>query len=222
MADKPKPPLQEESGGEGAPLWIISFADMISLLMAFFVMLTTFANFGPAEAAKMRKIGKAALAPNFYGGWYQNQMRKSMGAHSPTASEADEGSEKPTLDDASGKGLLNETENADFKNKKTFLIESSKIFWARGLTLSVQGRDFLNVLAVYINKVSDRVVISEDGPGTDNGVGILRAVNVVEYLVSEGISPDRCNIGSKAMLPEQNFRNTRMLEICLLDEGACK
>jgi hypothetical protein len=35
---------EEESGGEKAPLWIISFADMISLLMAFFVMLQTLAT----------------------------------------------------------------------------------------------------------------------------------------------------------------------------------
>jgi flagellar motor protein MotB len=38
-----KAPLVEEAG-EKAPLWIISFADMISLLMAFFVMLLTMAH----------------------------------------------------------------------------------------------------------------------------------------------------------------------------------
>jgi hypothetical protein len=38
-----KPPPPEEKG-EQAPLWIISFADMISLLMAFFVMLLTMAT----------------------------------------------------------------------------------------------------------------------------------------------------------------------------------
>lgn len=38
-----KKPVQEEKG-ERAPLWIISFADMISLLMAFFVMLLTMTN----------------------------------------------------------------------------------------------------------------------------------------------------------------------------------
>lgn len=39
---KKGPPPEEK--GETAPLWIISFADMISLLMAFFVMLLTMAT----------------------------------------------------------------------------------------------------------------------------------------------------------------------------------
>ncbi len=39
---KKQAPAEEK--GEGAPLWIISFADMISLLMAFFVMLLTMAT----------------------------------------------------------------------------------------------------------------------------------------------------------------------------------
>ena len=40
---KNKAPIVEEAG-EKSPLWIISFADMISLLMAFFVMLLTMAH----------------------------------------------------------------------------------------------------------------------------------------------------------------------------------
>jgi len=43
MKKSPPPPAQEEGGGEKAPIWIISFADMVSLLMAFFIMLQTMA-----------------------------------------------------------------------------------------------------------------------------------------------------------------------------------
>jgi len=92
---KPAPP-QEEEGGEGAPLWIISFADMISLLMAFFVMLSTFSGFGPSEAEKLQRAVKATLAPNFYGGWYTEAPRTGVGSQSVAAGQPDRGSEKPT------------------------------------------------------------------------------------------------------------------------------
>lgn len=72
-------PKQEEDGGEGAPLWIISFADMMSLLMAFFVMLSTFSGFGPSEAEKLQKAVHATLAPN-YGGWRPHYNQTAMGA----------------------------------------------------------------------------------------------------------------------------------------------
>ena len=65
MAGKPKPPEEE---GEGAPLWMISFADMASLLMAFFVMLTTFSAFGPKESIKLRQVIDSTLGSNLYGG----------------------------------------------------------------------------------------------------------------------------------------------------------
>ena len=77
MAGKPKP--QEEESGEGAPLWIISFADMVSLLMAFFVMLTTFSGFGPMESIKLRKVITATLAPDLYGGWLREPPLGKMG-----------------------------------------------------------------------------------------------------------------------------------------------
>ncbi len=214
---------QEEESGEGAPLWIISFADMISLLMAFFVMLSTFSGFGPGEKEKLQRVKKTALAPNYYGGWFKYPPRGAMGPEAVATGQLEKGSEKPTLEEATGKGgLLAETKPEDFRTRKVFLIESKKVFWAAGTTLSRDGRDFLNILASFINSVPGRIVISENGPGENSELGILRAIVVVRYLSSKGISKNRFSIGAKGMLPEEKFKAERMLEITLLDEGTYK
>jgi len=58
-----KQPVPEEQG-EKAPLWIISFADMISLLMAFFVMLLTMAT---TKSGLIANEGEGIFEATIYG-----------------------------------------------------------------------------------------------------------------------------------------------------------
>jgi len=211
---------QEEESGEGAPLWIISFADMISLLMAFFVMLSTFSSFGPAESAQLKGIVKVALSSNY--GWHRRYVATEMGPEVTAPGQTERGSEKPTLEKVSFGNSIAETEPKDFRTHKVFLIESGKVFWFSGVTLSAQGRDFLNTLASFVNKIPSRIVISENGPGNNSELGIFRSIVVVEYLVSKSASKNRFSIAAKGMLPEENFKTKRMLEITLLDESTYK
>jgi chemotaxis protein MotB len=221
MAHKPKP-KQEEESGEGAPLWIISFADMMSLLMAFFVMLSTFSSFGPAEAEKLQKAMKAVLAPNFYGGWYPFAPKPAAGPQAVAAGQSEKGSDKPTLEETQGKGLLAETKSEDFRTRKVFVIESKKVFWGSGTTLSRDGRDFLDTLAAFAARVHGRIVIAENGPDADPELAFSRALRTVTYLTSRGISKDRCCIGTEGTLPEQDAHPERTLEIAILDESIYK
>ena len=217
-AEKQKPP--EEESGDGAPLWIISFADMISLLMAFFVMLSTFSSFGPAESAKLTGVAKAALSANF--GWHSTRPRESMGKRAQTTSQTVEGSEKPTLEKQPNDKSIAPRESKDFRTHKVFLIESKKIFWSDGTTLSADGRKFLNTFASFAKKLPNRIVISENGPGNDAEIGIYRSIVIVKYLGRNGISKDQCNIAAKGTLPDENFKAERMLEITLLEESTYK
>jgi chemotaxis protein MotB len=221
MPNRPKV-QQEEEGGEGAPLWIISFADMISLLMAFFVMLSTFSGFGESEKAKLQETGRAALAPNFFGGWYRNRPQGAIVPQSPSAGQPDKGSEKPTLEDGQGKGMMAETKSADFGTHKVFLIESKRVFLGTGTTLSRDGRDFLDLFASFVSQVRDRIVVSESGPQDSSELGPVRAANVVKYLGGCGVSKDRCSIGAIGTLADKNAGNERVLEITLLDASTYK
>jgi len=99
-------PKQEEESGESAPLWMISFADMMSLLMAFFVMLSTFSDFGPAEADKLRKTVDVMLSPVTYSGMHRERPRMEAGPQAISAGQLERGSETRTLDETQGKSTM--------------------------------------------------------------------------------------------------------------------
>jgi flagellar motor protein MotB len=62
--NKKKAQAPQEEQGEKAPLWIISFADMISLLMAFFVMLLTMAD---TQSGKLCNPGEGVFERTVFG-----------------------------------------------------------------------------------------------------------------------------------------------------------
>jgi hypothetical protein len=218
MSAKPKK-QEEEGGGEGAPLWIISFADMMSLLMAFFVMLSTFSNFGPKEEQELKGVLRAALAP--YGGWLNNPPKTGVGQRNKVSGQTAQGSEKPTLEQAEGTDTMAETKPKDFRTHKVFAIESERVFWSGGVTFSKQGKDFLNTMTTYLAKVPCRIVISENGPGAQE-LGINRSIVIAEFLASKGFPKSLINISPGTMLVNDKSKPRRKVEITLLDENTYK
>jgi chemotaxis protein MotB len=55
----PKKAKAEEPAGESAPMWIVSFADLVTLMMSFFVVLYALKQGGPAQQMEMAAAIKA-------------------------------------------------------------------------------------------------------------------------------------------------------------------
>jgi hypothetical protein len=121
------------------------------------------------------------------------------------------------LENPSGPGSLMESKPNDFRSQKVFIIESENAFLGKGTALSSGGREFLDPLALLLSKTSGRIAISEVGPGDSPDTGINRAIIVVEYLCGKGVPKNRCGVGTRATVPETNYKTARILEITLLE-----
>ena len=215
MAEKGKP-QEEESGGEGAPLWIISFADMISLLMAFFVMLSTFSSFGPRESEKLKTVARVTVTPNY--GWHGRLPQSALRPTTIAAGETRAGSERPALETASNGKTMKATHEIEDKRAKIFVAESSGVFWAKGQSISAQGRRLLDTLAAYFKKMPGQIVICERGETDEAELSITRSVAIIRQLQARGIPRSRCNISAATMLENKESQRGRQLEIVLVDE----
>ena len=65
MAEEPKKKKQEEKE-EGLPIWMATFADMMTLLFAFFVLLFSMSTIDPVKVSAMEDAMEqsAVKAPN--------------------------------------------------------------------------------------------------------------------------------------------------------------
>jgi flagellar motor protein MotB len=213
--EKKAAPPAEEGGGESAPLWIISFADMISLLMAFFVMLSTFNSFDNQEEKKLEAVIDSAMLPN--GGWFQEQPRNSVTWEYQDDNQP-EGSEKPTQEHPTPSRSVSKTDSRDFRKFKVFDIPSGTMFVSSSSVLTEEGRKWLDLMATFLTKIPGGIVIAEQGPDLSYESSMKRVMTVVRYLKSKGISSGRLNISGRGTLPSRQYRQQAILEVCILDE----
>ncbi|HEG42673.1 hypothetical protein LCGC14_2401860 [marine sediment metagenome] len=209
---------QEEQGPIGAPEWMVTFSDCMTLLLTFFVLLLSFTAFGENT---LPNLGNA----------FTESMSSSIGMNNRTARDAmraqqqvkevervKKGSEtKPSTEDEINK-IMKQKRPIDFKNLKVFAIPSEKLFWGDGAAISRSGQKLLDSLSILFKVVPSRVVISENGPNTNQQMALRRSLKVVEYMTSKGIEGNNFSITTSPMM-RSGQRDRRMLEITLLDPG---
>jgi len=224
-----RPSRQAESDeAPGAPEWMVTFSDCMTLLLTFFVLLLSFSSFDDKVFRNLRMIFMKALPA------VSKPDEGNRDAFLPTEKiettpDLLEGSEKPTLIRILEDNLKEETP-ADFRSRKVFSISSERIFWGKGTLLSLEGRRIMTKMASFLKEVPSRVVVSENGSQDTEQLGLPRAWAVVEYLTTEqNLDKKRFSISAASTLGQESLRSgepahasqkhERTVEIALLERS---
>ncbi len=227
MGRKRKQTVPEQEAG--APEWMVTFSDCMTLLLTFFVLLLSFSSFDDKTLSRLQKTFTEEFSSIGFD-------RRDKSALTDTNliqydDNLDKGSEKPTLTKAEEDKLLKETESKNFHEHKVFLSPSEAIFWGNGKVISFQGRRALSVMASFLKEVPGKVVISENGQGDEKDseyLGLQRAWAIIEYLTKkQGLDKGQFSIAAGTLQKSHNndiednsqAKATRMLEIVLLERS---
>jgi chemotaxis protein MotB len=223
----------EPESSPGAPEWMVTFSDCMTLLLTFFVLLLSFSSFDDKIFRRYRVIFEKHFSFDKPGS-VEDAFLVSE------AIEIDDsitqGSEKPTLEKGSKDQHKKETESEDFHNRKVFLISSDQVFYGNGAIISLEGRRVLTDMAMFLKELPARVVVSENCSqdyGKSENLGMERAWAVIDYMSSKqkldkklfSISAtgtvDKKYDETNAASNEQSLRarTKRTLEIVLLERG---
>lgn len=207
----------EEEVPEGAPEWMLTFCDCMTLLLTFFVLLISFATF---EKNTLPELGESfARALPAIGLMSKDKAESLYQKHQTSeASKQPDGTETRTLAEAQSSNYMREKKPLDFRNLKVFTIPSQDFFWGRGAAISEQGRQVLDTLAEFLIHQTGRIVVSENGPDGDRSLGLSRSMAVMEYLVQKHrLESGRFNLTSSTT--QRQAPDVRQLEITLLDRS---
>lgn len=213
----------------GAPEWMVTFSDCMTLLLTFFVLLLSFSSFDAKDLLKFRQsFNKAGPSLSLNEEEKDGLIKPVIVQHN---NNLDDGSEKSTLAEKSEDSLINETESENFHEQKVFLIPSDTVFWGNKTAISTHGQKALSDMALFLNEVPDRVVISENRQGGNKDsehLGLQRSWAIIEYLTEKkGLDKGRFSIaaGTLQKTHQNNLHDNsqagtgRMLEIVLLERS---
>lgn len=224
MALNQKPPPPEEE--IGAPQWMLTFSDCLTLLLTFFVLLMTFSSISEETIPGLSRAFRKVM-PGFK--WADQMYRNNLATITRTEAvdAVYEGSEHATLEQGTS-GLLKESLDSDPFEARVFLIPSSKVFIGKATALLPQGRRILDTLTAYLKRINNGVVISEygvTGSAASDQIGLMRASTVVDYLITQGgLERNRFGISSAGVTDTQDIPGAgqtggNVLEIALLGQG---
>ena len=197
---------QESDEAQGAPEWMVTFSDCMTLLLTFFVLLLTFSSFDDRVFRNLKVVYARAFTNISVATRSDRDAILDMPPIRHIV-ELDKGSEKPTSSSGSQENLMRATPPVDLNRGMAFLFSSKRLFLGKGTAFSSEGRQTMDLVASYLKKVSSRIVISENGPADDRSsayFGLPRAWAVMDYLTTQrNLDTERFSISQASSLGRQ-------------------
>ena len=227
-----RPRQDDGDDGGGAPEWMVTFSDCMTLLLTFFVLLLSFSSFDDKIFPRMESAFSEGLSSIGLPRRKQNDALESM----PRVlhfQEPKKGSEKPTPDGQYASNPSSSLDFMSFQDQKVFLVPSDKVFLGRGTRMSGYGRQMLTDVGTLLQAVPNRVVVTEhalEDEDASSSVGLSRAWTVTRFLTEQqGLDKGRFSISSAGTTDPDavrqsgvmvtNARSTRVLEIVILERS---
>ena len=208
----------EEDEPAGAPEWMVTFSDCMTLLLTFFVLLLSFSSFGEKTLMHLGKSFAKAL-PAVGLSYVSERDSAWKKQQAEEAEKITKGTETRTIAEETSSNFMEEEKPLDFRNLKVFSVPSSSFFWGNGTAISDSGRKMLDAFAVFLRSVPSRVVISENSSDGNQNIGLQRAWAVLEYMTRQKeLKKEMFSITASTTM-RRSPAAQRMLEITLLERN---
>ncbi len=209
----------EEEPQAGAPEWMITFSDCMTLLLTFFVLLLSFAGFSEKTFKGIgTSLGNALSSVGTKQKYEEDSMwRNQQVKHREKLTK---GTEVRTLTEEDTGNYMTEDKPLDFRNLKVFTVPSSIVFWGSGSVITKTGHERLDAFVIFLKSTPNRVVISENGPDAKSRtLGISRAWAVLDYMTTKkGVDKNAFSITASSTTRNPS-KVQRMLEITFLERN---
>ena len=214
-------PLVEEEESAGAPEWMVTFSDCMTLLLTFFVLLLSFSSFDTTALDNVQKafgIGK----PNSAAQWGKRKGTLAKSNAMMLVEEIPEGSRVPTPSDKALGKLSKMRRLTDYQVQKVFRISSKEIFVGNASAINPNNKVVLEHMTAFLKAKPSRVVICEFDPlkpDKSDRKGIQRAWTLMKFFIDSNVEAERFSITGSSMLTRNDNIKERQVVITLLEEG---
>lgn len=231
---------EEPDGGTGVPEWVVTYGDMMSLLLTFFILLVSLSELKQENQDEKYQAILDSLRRRF---GYNSARGLAPGPHIPRNSNV-------TKIDSAGRARRTDTMNggADVRSLKgpaprvramrqadQLTIGGTVYFDENSSELTESQKRDLQLIALELGGKPQKVEIrghtsgrplTPDSPYTDQwDLAYARCHSVMEFLVSVGLKPERLRIGVVAQYePAQlsndplELRKNARVEVFMLNE----